>query len=396
MNVWKKVSMLTFVVALAMSFCVMAGAVTKDVGDNANTTAELENTYTGFDAISFAVTLTNSTAGQARPEIAFTYAITPPSGTVPTLSFNGADANGKKTVTFALTNDGTNANDTVTVDVTDVSGVVSDVYNYTITQEAVDNGVATFAAVTKTLKIAVNAGKVTQAVLVDSDETTKVAGFNNTYTRPKSGVGTIGNDVLIMKTVIGPAANTTLDESNAFDITINLPTAANGHWNGLDITLVAGAKGLGFNSNQTTVTLTGGSATLSGTIYAIVTPETSSYTTGTENANALTISGLPEGSTVMVTDKISDGQKLKAYHNSTGSYAQSVGESNNYVTTASGAGYSTTATSGTAQVKIEYVGLREAISLTGVTLRYAPYLLTLGAGITVLPLTRSYKKREED
>lgn len=36
------------------------------------------------------------------------------------------------------------------------------------------------------------------------------------------------------------------------------------------------------------------------------------------------------------------------------------------------------------------------VSPTGVTLRYAPYLLTLGAGVTVLPLTRRYKKREDE
>ena len=45
---------------------------------------------------------------------------------------------------------------------------------------------------------------------------------------------------------------------------------------------------------------------------------------------------------------------------------------------------------------VEFTNDLSLISPTGVVLRYAPYALMLGAGITVLPLSRSHKKREED
>ena len=396
--------MLTLVVALAMSFCVMASADT-DTTTVALTDSATAVTTAGIDELTFAVTLQNASSSTApRPAVTFTYSAV-------AVTANGPDvtvASSNNSAAFPLVQDGSSlatSTDTVKLTVGSAASVANGEYSYTITQDAVSTPGFGNAAVTRTLTLAVNGGKVTQAVLLKTTttddgqggattSTTKVAGFDNEY----DPTGQIGGDVIVMKTVGGIAAYDS-DNASSFDLSINLPDSAT-YWNGLQITLADASGAIGFNNNNATVTLTAesgaGSASFSGgTLHAVVNRDKTSWESGLGAASQLTISGLPVGSTVTVKDKTNDGQKIQSYQNSSGNFVQSVGkdESAGFVTSDSSG---TTVTTTANAISIEYFALREAISLTGVTLRYAPYLLTLGAGITVLPLSRRYKKREED
>lgn len=379
MNVWKKVSMLTLVVALAMSFCVMAGAAASPIvvgNDSKGLTGD------DLTSISFAVTLKNATDNtNPRPGVTYSYTVTKDAGG-PTVAISG-----ESTVTFTYSSNGADANGSVTLAISDASNVTSGTYTYTVEQAALAAGYGdlgfTVAAKSYTLQLSVNAGKVTQAILKNGE--TKVAGFDNEY---NPSATPIGADIYVDKIVFGPAANAATDTLIPFSVTITPPSV--GDWSGLSFTLAsADNQEYVFNNGAGSATLGSAASTLTGNITADVNTSATAPSDITGNAaHALKISGLPKGTTVKVQETVAetDGYKIYSYN-----------EGNEVLDgTATTDTNGTTATVSASDIRIKYLNFRDTISNTGVTLRYAPYLLTLGAGITVLPLSRRYKKREED
>lgn len=398
MNVWKKIGALTFVIALAMSFCVMAGATALPAG---NPTAKNDS---GLTELTFTVQLTASTP---RPGTKFTYTITDNSNNAensPVVTFKetqtdtqvvrDATDTKKATVTFGVDTTGTASTATVQLAIAPTTTVLSTTSEYTITQTALSanavaagfsSGATNNADVVYTLKLAVNGTNVTQAVLLDDAQTpNKVAGFmNNTYTAAQA--------VEINKYV----ASAGVGKGDFFDFSIVIPASSTDdvYMVGLPITLNTegdankdGSK-TGFQ-NTTTKELTSGDNNLSGVIKADDGGNAASVSATNDSAYKLTISNLPGNVTVTVTEATPDGYTVQTAVKSASAYANLAAKS--------GTLSETVTTSLTNAVGVKFVNVLADISLTGVTLRYAPYLLTLGAGITVLPLSRRYKKREEE
>ena len=116
-----------------------------------------------------------------------------------------------------------------------------------------------------------------------------------------------------------------------------------------------------------------------------------------KHGETLVIYGIPVSatgkSTVTATEKndTPDGYQYKA----TGSFASPDTQNQDFNSTTKVSADRVTGIITGVITNLAFTNYLAQISPTGVALRYAPYFLTMGAGLVALPLTKSYRKRED-
>jgi hypothetical protein len=463
MNVWKKISALTFVLVLALALSVTAFASQNltdgKVGSGGETptalskTVNLKKDIRVYNANNHVTGSGETEAADGKvlaPTFSYTYTVTAPTttdlsvtdaagveapvnqGIIPGLVVNGGTeaASGASSITGTLSfsdSQSLKANSSGAINTYDVSfnfnGVTfprSGVYRYQIA-ETLTSGAAysTLSMVdgdmnTVYLDVYVDgAGNIygyvclpanTDVVPADEEnstpETTKVNGFVYSATANQNGADSYYTyDLKLQKTVTGDSY---AQANHAFPFTVIFTQDSNMTANFKIVETITQAS-VG-DTATTGLTIAASTTGWSGVVYI-------------KSGANIVYSGIPCGMDVEIYETNTvPGVTYKATTTANNGENDADTTTNDTVisttatptATAQGAtkanAYeSTKATFDTALATavsvLKSYAVTDAlvnISPTGVTMRYAPYLLTLCAGITVLPLTRSYKRREEE
>lgn len=450
MNVWKKFGALMFVLVLAMGLSVSALAVDDPVtltsgvagaysspdtptiednrsvnivkeliANNANSTTVyapvFTYVYTVTPASVSSYTVTDA-PDKHNPEVAVTMPVT--AGITAGLKVNEGDAGTDEKATGEISF--TNATSLSTTADTNTSGVNSynitlnfsnvaftqaGVYRYKISETLKDSitfaqlGMTGGTAKDRYLDVYVDgSGKIYGYVCIaNNSSVTTTTEKTNGFVNASNGADTYYTyDVTLSKVVEN---DTYAKTSHPFPFTVIFSA---GSLNGtFQITeTIADNTNTGVTARSTGITTNAGNATWSGVAKVY-------------DGSPITYTGIPAGASLAVYEtndfagasytaatSITGGASDSATDNSVNwgsepnsATAQSASKPTYESTSKTVA--TTIGTAVTAKVVWTITNTLLQISPTGVTLRYAPYLLTLGAGIVALPLTKSYRKRED-
>lgn len=326
----------------------------------------------GLNKLSFNVGLKNSDSYEGpRPSSTYRYIIASQSTKSPSPQVTFANGSSEYSLTFGENSGGMEELKTVMLNISEPVGVAAGLHVYRITQRYnVDQHNAGFDAKDDVqygsywdtdyyLFLNVNGGgKITQAILLpgDLDENVTNDKRDGFYIEYASSVRT--HTVTLAKLSQTGIA----DGEYTFDVEFELPvgiTTANieiDGWNGA-LTFSAERK----------ATANGVKVAMNGTVE---------------------MRGIPEGTIVRVKETNSEQFKVT-------STVENMTPSQNLTTGEEASGYTTYGTVSGNGGRITYFNDVRDISLTGVTLRYAPYMAMIGAGLAVVGLSQSRRKEEE-
>lgn len=318
-----------------------------------------------FSNLSFTVSMSNkSSYTGARDPSSYTYRVayqTPEGSVHPDVKF-AANNDYSLPLGFAKNDGGTAEIAAVLLSITKPDGVADGTYTYTLSQtHGADQHNAGFSAkdselisgnyvTAYTLKLRVSEGKITQAILTDGEN--KHTGFEIEYGRA-TGTYTV---TLAKRSVTGVTGTFT------FDVQFELPESVNS----ADITIEGWDSTLSFSD---------GKATAQGVSIAV--------------GGQADISGIPAGTVL----RVKETGGLDVYKVT--SVVEHLSNATNLASGREADGYTTCGTvTGNGGI-ITYYNEFGEISLTGVSLRYAPYLAMMGAGLAVSGLSVMRRREEE-
>jgi hypothetical protein len=400
MRAWKKLAGLALALAVVMSLTVPAWAAPGDL----LTGTYNDNTFTEIDGTSFTVTITNDgTVTGYKENNSVTYTIKNADGSA-TLT-DGA-------VYFTNGTGGTNgAKNTYTVNysasqiaATADAATVSLSFDKTMLTRVTDKNYCKYKiagndGTTYDLYIYVKTdGAPYAAILVDDADSTfdpeaesgsgaatanatlKKSGFAPTFTASPVG------SVTISKSVTGTGANT--DTAFPFSIIVEFPQI-DGATNSWTYPVTLSESG----DNNTT----NASCDVTNIAYTYTDADNHSqqFTAYLGDGDSITIADLPYDAVVYVRETYGGGDYGIT------STVSGMGSSDNISTSVTSDSLNETdskpVTRGTvngASATIEFTNTRDAISPTGVVLRFAPYLAMLGAGLTTMVIAPRRKEEE--
>jgi len=411
MKVWKKLSAVALALVMVMALSVMASAASNETLTNGVAKDTTENTY-NYKAIGNtleipkSITVTGTAPKVYGPTVTYSYDIVGVDITsgAPTVS-DGISTTARpvksgvtggvtlSTVVFtssevALTNDTGSVTEklTATVDLTKFS--YPGIYRYAITEATTNTAALYTAGVTRPTEDAffldvyikndtngTNNLSVYGYVLLDTN--TNITSTDD----PSHKVSALTTDsyatmdISVTKSVTGNMG----DKTNQFPFTI---AVNNNPISGTNMSYYSGKT----NANTTAVTDASLTTSLKdGEVYVIKGLNPKATVTFTETNNT------PDEYTVSVKDKADSLFVTAAAVTAGSNKATSALAVSNYDTVNATA--VTTVPTASDYSAITFINNLDAISPTGVALRYAPYLAMLGAGVVALPL--SLRKKEE-
>lgn len=328
----------------------------------------------GLDLLSFNVGLKNSDSYEGpRPSSTYRYIIARQSTNSPSPLVTFANGSTDYSLTFNENTAGTDELKTVLLNISKPDGVAHGLHVYRITQRyTVDQHNAGFDAKDDVqygnywdtdyyLFLNVNGGgNIMQAILLpsalDSEVTNdKRDGFYIEYTSSVQ---------LRTVTLAKESQSITAGTEFKFDVEFELPA--------------------GINSAK--IEIEGYSGTITFDTHRKATAEDVTVKVG----QTIDMSGIPEGTIVRVKETDSSGRYVAT------SAVTGMANSNNLTSGEELAnGYTTYGTVNGTGGKIVYTNEYREISLTGVSLRYAPYMAMMGAGLAVVGLSKTRRKEEE-
>jgi len=404
MKVWKKLSAVTLALAVAMVLCVTAFAV----GEATLTNGVAKNSTTDYATISNVLNIpksihvTGSVAKVYGPTVTYSYNIA------------GADISGAPTV-----NDGTHTARPVKVGVTD--GVTLSTVAFASSELTLDGG---SYDVTENLTATVNLSKFTAPGIYRYEITENTGNTALLYsagvTRPKEDhffldvyikndneeVGGVTTEVRKVYGFVLLNANESITTDNAG--TYKVSTLTTDEYRTMDISVTKNVTGdMGDKNHEFPFTIAVTNNGLKfysgeGSVDAEA-ADTTSLSANLKNGESFVIKGLNPKATVMFTETNDTPDEYTvnvtgATSAVTGSIAASGTKStsalpvSNYDTVNRADNVATVPTASNSA--ITFTNNLDAISPTGVALRYAPYLAMMGAGVVALPLT--HRKKEEE
>jgi hypothetical protein len=441
MKVWKKLSAVALALVMVMALCVMASAT----GIETNSTDEgVINATKGIESaentlkIAKEIIFVNAEETQVRePNITYTYTIT----AVDTATLGGAtvtgltaDQNDAADLTMTTTvkagradavtgsTDGTTST-VVFVDTTKATATATGtpdtkyalftftptkfpeagIYRYKI-EETLASGSNTKAqvgivAANKAENVAYNADRYldvyvkwkadrTQGLeiygyvlfegsadqtITNADVTMKSKGYVNTSDSSQANVDVYTTQNLL---ITGATTGALADKTNLFPVSVTL-TKAEGLTDGikLDVAVDEGKSTFTTSSDTLGNYVVMGSA-INGTL---------------KDEGTITITGIPANSTVVMSEQNNTHDSYRVKVGTTANTDNKLAEA---TVAANGTSSDTLSSTLSAKVSLYITNTLDAISPTGVTLRFAPYMAMLGAGIVALPL--SLRKKEEE
>ncbi|MBR0311896.1 MAG: hypothetical protein IJQ98_05800, partial [Oscillospiraceae bacterium] len=328
----------------------------------------------GLDKLSFNVGLKNSDSYEGtRPSSTYRYIIARQSTNSHSPLVTFANESSEYSLTFNENTAGTDELKTVLLNISKPDGVAHGLHVYRITQRyTVDQHNAGFEAKDEAqygsywdtdyyLFLNVNGGgKIMQAILLPGDLDSEVTndkrdGFYIEYTSSVQ---------LRTVTLAKESQSITAGTEFKFDVEFELPA--------------------GINSAK--IEIEGYSGTITFDTHRKATAEDVTVKVG----QTIDMSGIPEGTIVRVKETDSSGRYVAT------SAVTGMANSNNLTSGEELAnGYTTYGTVNGTGGKIVYTNEYREISLTGVTLRYAPYMAMMGAGLAVVGLSKTRRKEEE-
>ena len=326
----------------------------------------------GIDKLSFNVGLKNSDSYEgSRPSSSYRYLISRETSTSPAPVVTFSNNASEYTLSFNENMGGTDELKTVMLNIDTSNDPAHGLHVYRITQRyTVDQHNAGFDAKDDALNgsywdtdyylvLSVNGGgHVTQAILLPGDATSEGDKRDGFYIEYTSSVQL--RTVTLAKESQSIAAGTDFK----FDVEFELPA--------------------GINSAK--IEIEGYSGTITFDTHRKATAEDVTVKVG----QTIDMSGIPEGTIVRVKETDSSGRYVAT------SAVTGMANSNNLTSGEELAnGYTTYGTVNGTGGKIVYTNEYREISLTGVTLRYAPYMAMMGAGLAVVGLSKTRRKEEE-
>ena len=331
-------------------------------GDYANHTI---NEDTGLSKISFNVTEQNETnyAGR-RPISTYDYVIYDLNDAAGPIVTFAANTDTELTLDFAAEENGSPDKKCAALTL-DLNNAATGVYVYVISQEytkgqyntgfrnedAVSDG-GNYYYTDYFLYLNVVGGKITQAVLLN-DDGNKMDGFLNTF----------ASRIDTYEVVLEKKSETGVTGTFNFSVKIDLP----GGVSPAALNALIGTTPIDFNGQSSVITS--------------VTVDVGKH---------VKITGLPVGTVVSVREVLDNTQNYKV-----SSKVENMGDSQNLTTGSENSGYTTHGTITGTGSRITYFNELADISLTGVSLRYAPYMAMMGAGLAVVGLSKTRRKEEE-
>ena len=319
-----------------------------------------------FGNLSFAVSMANkSSYTGVRDPSSYTYRVAyrkPEEAVHPEVRF-AANNDDTLSLSFNKNDGGTAEVAVVLLSITKPEGVEDGIYSYTLSQsQSEDQHNAGFAAKNSqkisgtyvtayTLKLRVSDGKITQAILTDGEN--KHTGFEIEFARADGTYAV----TLAKRSVSG------VEGTFTFDVEFTLPE----------------------NHTSADIAIEGYSGTITFDSHRRATAQGVSVTVGSQ----VDITGIPAGTVL----RVKETGALDVYKVT--SVVEHLSNATNLTTGREADGYTTCGTVTGNGGLITYYNEFGEISLTGVSLRYAPYLAMLGAGLAVSGLSVMRRREEE-